>query len=99
LATANKEHNGPEEEHQGSPNEVEVDVEGLLVNGGVASDYAVYAHDAADDEEDEAEWDADVESHVCAPVVQVADCQLRPMEESFDNLMSSNDNCLKRKQG
>jgi hypothetical protein len=64
LAAAYEEHDEAEDEHDGSPGEIEVDAHGFFVNvSGVAGEEAVDAHKAADEEEDEAEGDADVESH------------------------------------
>ena len=64
LAAAYEEHDEAEDEHDGSPGEIEVDAHGFFVDvGGVAGDEAVDAHEAADEQEDEAEGDADVESH------------------------------------
>ena len=65
LAAANKEHDEAEDEHDGSPGEIEVDAHGFLVDlGGVASEEAVECHEASDEEEDEAKGDADIESHL-----------------------------------
>src|ERR1700756_3515434 len=66
LAAADHKHDHAEEEHDESPAEVEVDAEGLLIDGGVACEQAIESHHASGDEEDEAEGDADVESHGCS---------------------------------
>jgi len=61
LAAAYEEHDEAEDEHDGSPGEVEVDAHGFFVDGGVAAgDEAVDGHHSSGDEEDEAEGDADV---------------------------------------
>jgi hypothetical protein len=61
LAAAYEEHDEAEDEHDGSPGEIEVDAHGFFVDaGGVAGEEAVEAHEASDEEEDEAEGDADV---------------------------------------
>src|ERR1700716_4424379 len=55
LAAAYEKHDEAEDEHDGSPGEVEVDAHGFFVDfGGVAGEEAVEAHEAADEEEDEA---------------------------------------------
>ena len=64
LAAAYEEHDRPKTNMIGTPGEVEVNAHRLLVDGGVAGDEAVDADDAAGDQEDEAEGDADVESHL-----------------------------------
>jgi len=64
LAAAYEEHDEAEDEHDGSPGEIEVDAHGFFVDVcGVAGEEAVEAHEAADEQEDEAEGDANVESH------------------------------------
>jgi hypothetical protein len=64
LAAAYEEHDEAEDEHDGSPGEIEVDAHGFLVDvGGIAGEETVESHEAADEQEDEAEGDADVESH------------------------------------
>jgi hypothetical protein len=61
FAAAYKEHDEAEDEHDGSPSEIEVDAHGFFVDvRGVAGDETVDAHEAADEQEDEAEGDADV---------------------------------------
>ena len=61
LAAAYEVHDETEDEHEGSPGEIEVDAHRLLVDVcAVAGEEAVEADDAADDEKDEAERDADV---------------------------------------
>jgi hypothetical protein len=68
LASAYEEHDEAEDEHEGSPGEVEVDAHGFFVDVcGVAGEEAVEAHKTADEQEDEAEGDADVESHLSCP--------------------------------
>src|SRR6266478_7094482 len=68
LAAAYEEHDEAEDEHDGSPGEIEVDAHGFFVDVcGVAGEEAVEAHEAADEQEDEAEGDADVESHFSYP--------------------------------
>jgi hypothetical protein len=65
LAAAYEKHDEAEDEHDGSPSEIEVDAHGFFVDvRGVAGEEAVEAHEATDEEEDEAEGDADVESHL-----------------------------------
>jgi len=55
LAAAYEEHDEAEDEHDGSPGEVEVDAHGFFVDaGGVAGEEAVEAHETSDEEEDEA---------------------------------------------
>ena len=67
----------PKTNMMSAPGEVEVDAHGFFVDvGGVAGDEAVEAHDASDDEEDEAEGDADVESHVKFPLLSCQFCRL-----------------------
>src|SRR5258707_15636656 len=64
LAAAYEEHDEAEDEHDGSPGEIEIDAHGFFVDvGSVAGEEAVEGHEAADEQEDEAEGDADVESH------------------------------------
>ena len=69
LAAADEVHDGSEDEHEEAPGEIEVDAHRFFVDvGAVAGDEAVDAHEAADQQEDQAERDADVESHG-APLV------------------------------
>ena len=64
LAAAYEEHDEAEDEHDGSPGEIEVDAHRFFVDvRGVAGEEAVEAHEAADEQEDQAEGYADVESH------------------------------------
>ena len=64
LATAYKEHDEAEEEHEQAPCQVEIDAHGFFVDGGTAArEEAIGAHEAADEEEDQAEGDANIESH------------------------------------
>src|SRR5437879_8478272 len=50
LAAAYEEHDEAEDEHDGSPGEIEVDAHGFFVDGGgVAGEEAVEAHEAADE--------------------------------------------------
>src|SRR5258705_3785770 len=68
LAAAYEEHDEAEDEHDGSPGEIEVDAHGFFVDvGGAAGEETVEAHKAADEQEDEAEGDANVESHFSYP--------------------------------
>ena len=61
LASAYEEHDEAEDEHDGSPRQVEVDAHGFFVDGSIASrDEAVDGDHSSGDEEDEAEGDADV---------------------------------------
>src|SRR5437763_1970571 len=65
LAAAYDEHDEAEHEHDGSPGEIEVDAHGFFVDpGGVAGEEAVETHKTADEQEDKAEGNADVESHI-----------------------------------
>ena len=64
FAAAYEEHDEAEDEHDGSPGEIEVDAHGFFVDvSRVAGEEAVEGHESSDEEEDEAEGDADVESH------------------------------------
>ena len=68
LAAAYEKHDEAKGEHDGSPGEIEVDAHGFFVDfSGVAGEEAVEAHEAADEQEDEAEGYADVESHFIDP--------------------------------
>ena len=64
LAAAYEKHDQPEDKHDHSPAQIEVDSHRSLIQRSVsAGDESVYAHDAARDQENQAERDADVESH------------------------------------
>jgi hypothetical protein len=61
FSAAYEEHDEAEDEHDKAPGEIEIDAHGFFVDDiTVAGDEAVEAHEAADEEEDEAERDADV---------------------------------------
>jgi hypothetical protein len=60
LTTAYEVHDEAEDEHEESPDEIDVDVKGLLIDGAVARDEAKDAEDGSGDEEDKSEGNADV---------------------------------------
>src|SRR6185437_14767861 len=65
LPSAHEEHDGTEEEYDGSPNQIQVEAQGLLVKRHIfAREQAKERHDSSKDLEDQAERNSDVEPHV-----------------------------------
>ena len=52
MASCGEKHYKTEEEHHGTPNEVDVQSSGLNIDGTAAGEETVDEHDSAEDEED-----------------------------------------------
>src|ERR1700733_211990 len=64
LSLAHEKHDGSEREHNPTPGQIQIYAERLLVDCGISMrENAKDCHDSTDDQEDQAERDADIETH------------------------------------